>query len=158
MDGRLGRKIFLVWQKRQLDPAEIYCNFTWERTRAWFSLPRARCPQQPHCHMFRSTACDSIVLKQGLTPQGKMSGQISFSTVALGSRLRELLELGYGSDDLYGIVIPLLMQGKVRIDHPDRSERLELQDSGGKMARSTAIQHFEEFWEACGGIVPAHAS
>jgi|GEM_PF-3368319 len=100
--------------------------------------------------MSSSTVCDSILVKQGLSPQGKMSGQISFSTVSLGTRLRELLDMGYGSDDLYGIVIPLLMQGKVRIDHAERSERLELEDPASKQTRSAAIQNFEEFWAAAG--------
>ena len=48
-------------------------------------------------------------------------------------------------DDIYGLVIPLLMQGKVRIDLDGRSERLEMEDQSQRLQRSNAIQVFEEY-------------
>ena len=63
----------------------------------------------------------------------------------LSSKLSELFGAGYVRDDIYGLAIPLLMQGKVRIDIGDRSERLELADQTQTLPRSNAVQAFEDF-------------
>lgn len=67
------------------------------------------------------------------------------SAVTLSVKLTELFGAGYVRDDIYGLVIPLLMQGKVRIDLDGRSERLELEDQSQKLQRSSAIQVFEDY-------------
>lgn len=67
------------------------------------------------------------------------------TTVSLSDKLNELFGKGYIRDDIYGLVIPLLMQGKVRIDLDGRSERLELEDQTQRLQRSNAIQVFEEY-------------
>lgn len=67
------------------------------------------------------------------------------SGVTLSEKLREFFAAGYERDEIYGVVIPLLMQGKVRVDLEGRSERLELEDPGQILQRSGAIQAFEDF-------------
>ncbi|MFA7344982.1 MAG: hypothetical protein WC003_11810 [Terrimicrobiaceae bacterium] len=67
------------------------------------------------------------------------------TTVTLSGKLDELFGAGYVRDDIYGLVIPLLMQGKVRIDIDDRSERLELENQAQKLPRSHAVQVFEDY-------------
>lgn len=67
------------------------------------------------------------------------------TTVTLSDKLNELFGAGYIRDDIYGLVIPLLMQGKVRIDLDGRSERLEMEDQSQRLQRSNAIQVFEEY-------------
>ncbi len=67
------------------------------------------------------------------------------SAVTLSDKLSELFGAGYVRDDIYGLVIPLLMQGKVRIDLDGRSERLEMEDQSQKLQRSSAIQVFEDY-------------
>lgn len=65
--------------------------------------------------------------------------------VTLSEKLNELFGAGYVRDDIYGLVIPLLMQGKVRIDLDGRSERLEMEDQTQRLQRSNAIQVFEDY-------------
>ena len=67
------------------------------------------------------------------------------TAITLSSKLSELFDAGYVRDDIYGLVIPLLMQGKVRIDLADRSERLEMEDQNQRLPRSSAVQVFEDF-------------
>jgi|GEM_PF-2033283 len=67
------------------------------------------------------------------------------TAISLSNKLSELFGAGYARDDIYGLVIPLLMQGKVRIDLDGRSERLEMADQNQKLPRSSAVQVFEEF-------------
>ena len=67
------------------------------------------------------------------------------TAITLSDKLSELFGAGYARDDIYGLVIPLLMQGKVRIDIGERSERLEMEDQTQKLPRSTAVQVFEDF-------------
>ena len=67
------------------------------------------------------------------------------TTTTLSAKLNELFDAGHLKDDIYGLVIPLLMQGKVRIDIDDRSERLEMEDQSGRLPRSSAVQVFEDF-------------
>lgn len=67
------------------------------------------------------------------------------AAVTLSAKLDELFGAGYVRDDIYGLVIPLLMQGKVRIDLADRSERLEMEDQSQRLQRSHAIQVFEDY-------------
>ena len=81
-------------------------------------------------------------LKKSL-PGGLEDGEETPTT--LSSKLNELFGAGYVRDDIYGLVIPLLMQGKVRIDLDGRSERLEMADQNQKLPRSSAVQVFEEF-------------
>ena len=67
------------------------------------------------------------------------------TAITLSNKLNELFGAGYARDDIYGLVIPLLMQGKVRIDLDGRSERLEMADQNQKLPRSSAVQVFEDF-------------
>ena len=81
-------------------------------------------------------------LKKSL-PSGGVESEETSTT--LSAKLNELFEAGYVRDDIYGLAIPLLMQGKVRIDIGDRSERLELADQTQTLPRSNAVQAFEDF-------------
>ena len=81
-------------------------------------------------------------LKKSL-PGGLEDGEET--AITLSSKLSELFGAGYVRDDIYGLVIPLLMQGKVRIDLDDRSERLEMEDQNQRLPRSSAVQVFEDF-------------
>jgi hypothetical protein len=87
---------------------------------------------------------DKIILrlKKSLPGGSEESGETS---TTLSSKLNELFNAGYVRDDIYGLAIPLLMQGKVRIDIGDRSERLEMEDQTQKLPRSAAVQVFEDF-------------
>jgi len=71
------------------------------------------------------------------------------TSITLTTKLDELFRAGYATDDIYGLVIPLLMQGKVRIDLDGRSERLEMEDQNQKLTRSSAVQIFEDFLLVC---------
>jgi len=93
---------------------------------------------------------------QGLIPSDKIKLRLKKSvpgdsadggetTITLSEKLKELFAAGHARDDIYGLVIPLLMQGKVRIDIDDRSERLEMEDQSQRLQRSNAVQVFEEF-------------
>ena len=93
---------------------------------------------------------------QGLIPSDKImlrlkksvpggSAESEETSTTLSAKLNELFDAGYIRDDIYGLVIPLLMQGKVRIDIDDRSERLEMEDQNQKLPRSNAVQVFEDF-------------
>jgi len=83
-----------------------------------------------------------LLLKRSL-PGNPADGEES--AITLSDKLSELFNAGYIRDDIYGLVIPLLMQGKVRIDLDDRSERLEMEDQSQKLQRSGAIQVFEDY-------------
>lgn len=86
---------------------------------------------------------DTIRLRQRKSAGGSdCSGDESIVTLA--GKLSELFAAGYQHDDIYGFVIPLLMQGKVRIDLEDRSERLEMEDQSQRMPRSGAVRAFED--------------
>jgi len=71
------------------------------------------------------------------------------TSITLSNKLNELFRSGYAKDDIYGLVIPLLMQGKVRIDLDGRSERLEMEDQTQKLPRTSAVQIFEDFLLVC---------
>jgi hypothetical protein len=73
----------------------------------------------------------------------------------LTAKLDELFNSGYGRDDIFGIVIPLLMQGKIRVNLGKESERLELEDKDMKLQRSAAVQIFENYLERRGDVDPA---
>ena len=77
------------------------------------------------------------------------------TATTLSDKLNELFGAGYARDDIYGLVIPLLMQGKVRIDLDGRSERLEMEDQSQKLPRSSAVQVFEDFLLVCRPEKPA---
>jgi len=81
-------------------------------------------------------------LKKSL-PDELTDGEETATT--LSNKLNELFGAGYVRDDIYGLVIPLLMQGKVRIDLDGRSERLELEDQNQRLPRSSAVQVFEGY-------------
>ncbi|MEI6278528.1 MAG: hypothetical protein WCQ16_03965 [Verrucomicrobiae bacterium] len=68
--------------------------------------------------------------------------------VTLSEKLDELFDAGYERDDIYGLVIPLLMQGKVRIDFDERSERLEMEDAAQRLPRSNAVEVFDSYFAA----------
>ncbi|MEX1119942.1 MAG: hypothetical protein WEB60_14235, partial [Terrimicrobiaceae bacterium] len=56
---------------------------------------------------------DNISLRQ---KRGAIDAQHPETIVQLSSKLDELFEAGYERDDIFGIVIPLLMQGKIRVN------------------------------------------
>lgn len=68
--------------------------------------------------------------------------------MTLSEKLEELFGAGYEQDEVYGLAIPLLMQGKVRIDLEERSERLEVESQELKFPRSEAVRIFEDFVSA----------
>lgn len=87
---------------------------------------------------------DKIRLRQRKSEPGTLvDGNETMTT--LSAKLDELFEAGYEKDDIYGLVIPLLMQGKVRIDLEGRSERLEMEDQSQRLQRSNAVQTFEDY-------------
>lgn len=91
---------------------------------------------------------DKIRLRQRKSQPGTLvDGDETITT--LSSKLDELFAAGYEKDDIYGLVIPLLMQGKVRIDLEGRSERLEIDDQTQRMQRSDAIRTFEDYLTFC---------
>ncbi len=63
----------------------------------------------------------------------------------LSAKLNELFDSGYGKDDIFGIVIPLLMQGKIRVNRGNETERLEIEDQDLRLQRTAAIQIFENY-------------
>lgn len=85
---------------------------------------------------------DTIRLRLRKSIPGGMGEE---TVVTLTNKLNDLFGAGYIQDDIYGLVIPLLMQGKVRIDLDDRSERLELEDHNLRFQRTNAIQVFEDY-------------
>ena len=87
---------------------------------------------------------DKIRLRLKKSAPGDLAGGEETATT-LSVKLNELFDAGYVRDDIYGLVIPLLMQGKVRIDLKDRSERLEMEDQTQKLQRSNAIQVFQDY-------------
>ena len=87
---------------------------------------------------------DKIKLRLKKSPKGDFTGSEE-NILSLTEKLTELFGAGYVRDDIYGLVIPLLMQGKVRIDLDDRSERLELDDQTQKFQRTNAVQVFEDY-------------
>ncbi len=86
---------------------------------------------------------DKIKLRQRKFQGSSTAGEET--TLTLSAKLDELFDAGYVRDDIYGLVIPLLMQGKVRIDLEDRSERLEMEDQSQRLQRSNAVQTFEDY-------------
>jgi len=90
------------------------------------------------------TTSETIRLRQRKTAGGS-AGPGEETMVTLAGKLSELLAAGYQHDDIYGFVIPLLMQGKVRIDLEDRSERLEMEDQSQRLPRTEAVRAFEDF-------------
>lgn len=97
--------------------------------------------------MSSPTLSETIRLRQRKT-HGDSPGPGEETIVTLAEKLGELLTAGYQHDDIYGFVIPLLMQGKVRIDLEDRSERLEMEDQAQRLPRSEAVRAFEEYVSA----------
>ena len=87
---------------------------------------------------------DKIKLRLKKSPMGDLTTSEEH-ILSLSDKLTELFAAGYVRDDIYGLVIPLLMQGKVRIDLDDRSERLELDDQTQKFQRTNAVQVFEDY-------------
>jgi len=89
--------------------------------------------------MSKQLASDKIMLRQGDT-----------STVSVSAMLDALIAEAIPHDDIYGAVIPLLIQGKVRLESGAHSERLELADPSHRQARSEAVRIFEEYLVARG--------
>lgn len=94
--------------------------------------------------MLSPTSSAHIKIRQRKTLPGKAVSEPE-TTMTLAGKLGELFHAGYEQDEIYGLVIPLLMQGKVRIDLEERSERLELDDPDMKLPRSEAVKVFEGF-------------
>lgn len=99
--------------------------------------------------MLSPSSSARITLRQRKTLPGKTVPEPE-TTVTLAGKLDELFKAGYEQDEIYGLVIPLLMQGKVRIDLEKRSERLELDEPDMKLPRSEAVKVFEDFLTARG--------
>jgi len=89
--------------------------------------------------MSKQLASDKIMLRQCDT-----------STVSIRAKLDALLAEDIPHDDIYGLVIPLLIQGKVRLESGQHSERLELADPSHRQVRSEAVRIFEEYLVARG--------
>ena len=85
----------------------------------------------------------------------RASGAETETIETLSQKLDELLQAGLENDDLFAVVIPLLMQGKVRLDVGDTSERLELDDPSLRQSRPNAIRLFELYRAACCAPAPA---
>jgi hypothetical protein len=90
------------------------------------------------------TPFDTIKLRQRKTGSETPAGGEE-NTVTLAEKLGELFGAGYHRDDIYGVVIPLLIQGKVRVDIGGRSERLEMEDQDRRMPRGDAVRGYEEY-------------
>jgi len=97
--------------------------------------------------MLSPTSPDQITLRQRMTLPGKGVPEPE-TRVALSEKLNELFAAGYEQDEIYGLAIPLLMQGKVRIDLEERTERLEIEDQDLRFPRSEAVKIFEDFVSA----------
>ncbi len=95
----------------------------------------------------QAVSAETIQLGQRRTRIGLQS-QPHECDLTLAEKLDELFDDGYGSDDIFGVVVPLLMQGKVRIDIGDESHRLEIKDKSMICQRSLAIQIFEDYLAA----------
>jgi len=92
-----------------------------------------------------SLTSDSIRLRQRKTLSGS-TGPDEEIFVTLSEKLDELFGAGYERDDIYGLVIPLLIQGKVRIDLEGRSERLEMEDATQRLPRTNAVEVFDNYF------------
>jgi hypothetical protein len=92
-------------------------------------------------------SADRIRLRQKRSHLGQESSPLG-ATLTLSDKLNELFEHGYSRDDIFGVAIPLLMQGKIRIEIGDLSERLEMEDKSMICQRSTAVQVFEDYLAA----------
>jgi len=90
------------------------------------------------------TPFDTIQLRQRKTGAENPAGGEE-DTVKLSEKLGELFLAGYQRDDIYGVVIPLLIQGKVRVDFEGRSERLEMEDQTQRLPRGDAVRSYEEY-------------
>jgi hypothetical protein len=85
---------------------------------------------------------DSIRLRR------KRSGErdpAPLTPLTLRQKLDRLFDQGFVQDDLFAMVVPLLMQGKVRLDIGNDSERLELEDQTLRQTRPHAIAVFEDY-------------
>ena len=97
--------------------------------------------------MIPSPSSDSILLRQRKSLAGSpVPGEET--KVSLSEKLNELFAAGYERDDIYGLVIPLLMQGKVRIERGAGSERLEMEAPAQRLPRSNAVQVFDSYFAA----------
>ncbi|MEI6071269.1 MAG: hypothetical protein WCS31_05725 [Verrucomicrobiae bacterium] len=97
--------------------------------------------------MITSLSADAVKLRQRKMLSGSSAGGEEVLTT-LSEKLDELFGAGYERDDIYGLVIPLLMQGKVRIDLDGRSERLEMVDAEQRFPRSNAVEVFDNYFAA----------
>lgn len=92
--------------------------------------------------MSSALSTDTISLRQ---KRGAASGPHHEESIQLTAKLNELFDAGYGKDDIFGIVIPLLMQGKIRVNRGKETERLEIEDKDLRLERSAAVQIFENY-------------
>ena len=90
-----------------------------------------------------STAAD-ILIKVRITPFGHPpSEEVRLS---LASRMDSLLSAGYEMDDVLGLIVPLLLEGKVRLDlDGGGSERMEMASEWLRIPRPAALAIFEEY-------------
>ena len=73
---------------------------------------------------------------------------------SLTEKLDELFARGVPCEELFGVVIPLLMQGKVRLESDHLSERIELGSSDHRQNRTEAVRIFHEYLVASGHPLP----
>lgn len=99
--------------------------------------------------MTETISSDRIHLRQRNTTENAPQAGAEH-VLTLTEKLNELFGKSYQKDDIYGMIIPLLMQGKVRVDLDDQSERLELEDQTHRQTRSEAIHVFEQYLQAYG--------
>ena len=89
------------------------------------------------------TTADDISLKVRVTLFGQSPGNEQL--ISLASRLDALIAAGYELDDLLGLTVPLLMEGKVRLDLDGGGmERMEMV-SQLRLTRPAAIAIFEKY-------------
>ncbi len=89
-----------------------------------------------------STDAISLHQKRGTLGTG---GPQAETSMMLSVKLDELFKEGYGRDEVFGIAIPLLMQGKIRVNRGNDTERLEIEDKDLRLQRTAAIQVFENY-------------
>lgn len=99
------------------------------------------------------TAAD-IFLKVRVIPLGQEPG--GEGRISLATKMDVLLSQGYEMDDLLGLAIPLLMEGKVRMDLDDGgSERMEMDSELLRFPRPAATAIFEEYAASKKDVPPA---
>lgn len=79
---------------------------------------------------------------------GQLSDQQTAVQMPLNVKLHDyIVRLGYSSANLVGFVVQLFTRGKVRIDFPSHTERLELVNPKDTLSGTQAMSLLEDFIE-----------